>query len=146
MTPVQNAVRINAALLHTCHLLSLLTRYLFVALPFDPNGAKILPNLPFVGTTKFRDKNTLTLTRKHQRAFYTSYALLSHSVAYLAWTQGVEEQDLPGNLYGLIESATLGQKSHLNMRSLGFSLDVNDVVQQVLEDGLEEEGWAIVNA
>jgi hypothetical protein len=131
---------------HTSHLLSLLTRYLYIALPFEPNATKLLPNLPFVGTTKFRDKNALSLTRKHQRAFYTSYALLSHSVAYLAWTQGVEEEDLPGNLYGLIKSSTLGQKSHLNMRSLGFSLDVNDVVQQVLEDGLEEEGWDIINA
>lgn len=145
-TKVQNAIRINASLLHTCHILDLFTRYLFIALPFEPSGGRIKSNLPFVASTKFRDKNTLTLTRKHQRAFYTSYALLLHSVAYLAWTQGIEEGDLATNLYSIAHGRAVGRKSHLGMRSLGFSLDVHDVVEQVLEEsGFEEEGWALVN-
>jgi hypothetical protein len=145
LNPVQDATRINAALQHTCHLLDLLTRYLFIALPFDP-GRRILPNLPFVRTTKYRDKNYLTLSRKNQRNFFASYALLAHSVAYLAWMQGVQEEDLATNLYDLVHSSAR-ERSHLGVRSLGFSLDVNDVVGQVLaECGLEEEGWALVNA
>ena len=150
---------INAALQHTCHLLDLLTRYLFVAIPFEPSvpsdnrKGRILvqPNLPFIHSTKFREKNYLWLGRKNQRAFYTSYALLSHSIAYLAWTQGVEgveQGDIAANLNALVHSPNLGAKSHLGrMRSLGFSLDVNDVVTQVLEDsGLEEEVWALIDA
>jgi hypothetical protein len=60
--------------------------------------------------------------------------------------QGVEEEDLGANLYGLVYAPGVA-KSHLEIKSLGFSLDVNDVVEQVLEEcGLEEEGWALVDA
>jgi hypothetical protein len=148
---VRDATKINAALQHICHLLDLLTRYLFIALPFDPGAdsrrrIQLKPNLPFIRTTKYRDKNLLSLSRKNQRGFYTSYGLLAHSVVYLAWMQGVEEEDLGANLYGLVYAPGVA-KSHLEIKSLGFSLDVNDVVEQVLEEcGLEEEGWALVDA
>ncbi|WVQ94346.1 hypothetical protein IAU59_001425 [Kwoniella sp. CBS 9459] len=165
---------VNAALSHTIHLLSLLTTYLSIALPFIPTpppplekrhiGRPIVKaNTPFVGTTKWRDRHVLWMSstasiaskikstgsggagvnslesysrrsgkpdqgstamamamatstlfsmttnmsssklftaqpsisavieksmNKH-RQFLTSFALLSFSVAYLAWSQGV---------------------------------------------------------
>lgn len=157
---VHDTLIVNAALQHTCHLLDLLTRYLFVALPFEPvlspdarkGRLAMKPNIPFIHTTKFRDKsNTLWFGRKHLAASYTSFALLAHSVAYLAWTQGVdgvEEADITANLVALVQSPLLGEKAHLGrMRSLGFSLDVNDVVGRILEEaGVQgEEGWALVD-
>ncbi|WVF66733.1 hypothetical protein IAT40_001475 [Kwoniella sp. CBS 6097] len=163
------SVNINAALSHTIHLLSLLTTYLSITLPFIPTPPPPLEkrhigrplmraNTPFVGTTKWRDRNVLWMSstasiaskvktsstgsrdsrksikanppqgsmamatstllsmtsnmslqssklfaaqpqpsitavleksmNKH-RQFLTSFALLSFSVAYLAWSQGV---------------------------------------------------------
>lgn len=153
---------INAALKHTLHLLSLLTTYLSISLPFEPTppppfnlphvGRPIMKaNTPFLGTTKWREKwvlwmsstaatlapqeenaserrkrghpkgeassrapsiaqsiadmsifssgvhstttsssGTLAKTLAKHRHFLTAYALLAHSIAYLAWTQGVE--------------------------------------------------------
>lgn len=127
---------INAALVHTVHLLSLLTQYLSIALPFVPTPPPplelphvgrplVVPNLPFINTKKFRDRNVLWMSssapaiaksrkgggvvamkqtqlagvltkswRKH-RATLTSFALLAHSVAYLAFTQGVSGIGIP---------------------------------------------------
>ncbi|KAK8843936.1 hypothetical protein IAR55_006728 [Kwoniella newhampshirensis] len=116
---------INGAISHTVHLLSLITSYLSITLPFIPTPPPpaslrhvgrtlIKANTPFLGTTKWRDKHVLwmsstasipsksrmtnkttmlssTITKsisKH-RQFLTSFALLSFSVAYLAWSQGV---------------------------------------------------------
>jgi hypothetical protein len=72
-------------------------------------------------------------------------------VAYLAWTQGVEERELSANLVAMVDSPQLGLKSHLGpkrMRHLGFSLDVHDVVADVLAQagvGKGEE-WELVEA
>ncbi|KAK4690051.1 hypothetical protein P7C73_g73, partial [Tremellales sp. Uapishka_1] len=105
---------INGALLHTTHLLSLITTYLSITLPFIPVPPPPLElahvgrplmraNIPFLGTTRWRDKPVLWMSStasvkkrtptpksisKH-RQFLTAFALLSHSVAYLAWSQGV---------------------------------------------------------
>ncbi|WVW79679.1 hypothetical protein I302_101648 [Kwoniella bestiolae CBS 10118] len=128
------STHVNAALFHTIHLLALITSYLSINLPFSPTPPPPLEsrhvgrpsmkaNTPFVGTTKWRDKNVLWMsstasvasklktrsslsaskifaqpnisaiiaksTNKH-RQFLTSFALLSFSVAYLAWSQGVQ--------------------------------------------------------
>ncbi len=118
---------INAALVHTVHLLSLLTSYLSLALPFEPLwlsgehiGRPVMgPNVPFLGTKKFREKKhilwmsssapALARSRKggfavlkgsalaavlarsasKHRGTLTAFALLADSVAYLAYTQGV---------------------------------------------------------
>lgn len=147
---------------HTLQLLDLFTRYLHVSLPFEPETKKrllMVPNLPFINTTKYRDKTLyLHLSRsqssgqKSYRSFITSYALLSHAIAYLAWTQGAaEERDIGGNLVNLVDSPSLGYKSHLGpkrMRSLAFSLDVHDVVAQVLaEAGInDKDEWELIDA
>ena len=115
---VYTSIDINAAIGHTLHLLSLITRYLALSLPFTPSYPAlsfvgrpgIRPNLPFVATTKYREKNMLWMSstayvgklrgegigsvssksiNKH-RLFLASYALLAHSIAYLAFSQGVE--------------------------------------------------------
>ncbi|WRT65389.1 uncharacterized protein IL334_002332 [Kwoniella shivajii] len=128
-----SSTHINAALLHSIHLLALITAYLSVTLPFTPTspppyesrhiGRQVMKaNTPFVSTTKWRDKNVLWMSStasiaskiksrkslsasklfsqpnisaiiaksmtKH-RQFLTSFAVLSFSVAYLAWSQGV---------------------------------------------------------
>ncbi|OCF34530.1 hypothetical protein I317_03632 [Kwoniella heveanensis CBS 569] len=67
------SVSINAALSHTVHLLSLLTTYLSITLPFLPTpppplekrhiGRPIMKaNTPFVGTTKWRDRHVLWMS------------------------------------------------------------------------------------
>lgn len=133
LTPDYTSLNINAALVHTIHLLSLMTRYLSIALPFTPTpptelphvGRPIMvPNLPFLGTTKWRDKSYVlwmsstasvagkafsakdkykdnpagrqaaisTVVAKSStkhRLTLTAFGLLAHSVAYLAFTQGV---------------------------------------------------------
>jgi hypothetical protein len=77
---------------------------------------------------------------------------LSHSIAYLAWTQGAaEERDIGGNLVNLVDSPSLGFKSHLGpkrMRNMAFSLDVHDVVAQVLaEAGIsDKDEWELIDA
>lgn len=137
--------------MHTLHLLSLLTTYLSVSLPFEPTpppplnlphvGRPLMKaSTPFLGTTRWREKwvlwmsstaasleakkksrikaespsiaqsignlsifqshetsptsqlssNTLAKTLAKHRHFLTAFALLSHSIAYLAWTQGVD--------------------------------------------------------
>nr|XP_031859084.1 uncharacterized protein CI109_005434 [Kwoniella shandongensis]KAA5526156.1 hypothetical protein CI109_005434 [Kwoniella shandongensis] len=122
---------INGAISHTIHLLSLITSYLSITLPFVPTPPPPLSlphvgrtlvkaNTPFLGTTKWRDKhvlwmsstasiptkirgrdysskvtqpaaaaNIITKSMTKHRQFLTSFALLSFSVAYLAWSQGV---------------------------------------------------------
>lgn len=92
--------------------------------------------------------------------FLTSYALLCHSVAYLAWTQGVEgigiqdvEVKTPATsllalLFATARSSRLGIRSHesSSLNHLGFGLDVSNVVSAVLDaDGSwEESEWDMV--
>ncbi|KAL7419869.1 hypothetical protein Q5752_005785 [Cryptotrichosporon argae] len=150
---LHSSLQINAALTHTIHLVSLLTSYLGLALPFLPHyptrthiGRPLVsPNLPFVSTTKFRDRHVLWMSStasvakrksasttgsnlrssvlgglgsfaaapapapqpavidkarasKH-RDTLVAFALFAHSIAYLAWSQGV-----PG--IGIEEDAT----------------------------------------
>nr|XP_019012363.1 uncharacterized protein I206_03210 [Kwoniella pini CBS 10737]OCF51144.1 hypothetical protein I206_03210 [Kwoniella pini CBS 10737] len=128
------STHINAAISHVIHLLTLVTSYLSITLPFTPIpqppfeskhiGRPLMKaNTPFVSTTKWRDKNVLWMSStasvvskgksrnslsaskilpqsnmsallansiaKH-RQFLTSFALLSYSVSYLAWSQGVQ--------------------------------------------------------
>ncbi|WVQ77794.1 hypothetical protein IAR50_007484 [Cryptococcus sp. DSM 104548] len=70
---LHSSYNINAALLHTIHLLSLITSYLAIDLPFLPlpppplekphiGRPLIKPNLPFVSTTKWRDKHVLWMS------------------------------------------------------------------------------------
>ncbi|RXK35678.1 hypothetical protein M231_07051 [Tremella mesenterica] len=189
---------INAALVHTVHLLSLLTSYLSIALPYIPTTSKphlgrpvMKPNLPFVATTKYRDRNVLWMSStahkidsskalaKHHN-FLTAFALLAHSVAYLAWSQGVEgigvspgivdsdDDETPASsailipatnilqlIHELADSPQLGLKSHepgtVQMRHLGFGLDVSRVVRSVLRSeerysGHLSEGWDMVDS
>ncbi|WVQ63044.1 uncharacterized protein L199_001195 [Kwoniella botswanensis] len=119
--------------------LSLITSYLSITLPFTPTPPPpfesrhigrptMKANTPFVGTTKWRDKNVLWMSstasiasklksrsslsaskvfaqpnisgiiaksmNKH-RQFLTSFALFSFSVAYMAWSQGVQGIGIP---------------------------------------------------
>lgn len=111
---------VNAIMLHITHLLKLMTRYLSISIPFQPTfedrehvgRPNMLPSLPFLSTTKWRDKHLLWMSskayisKKHvgnkqekaqivlksykkHKNFLESFALLCHSVAYLAFTQGV---------------------------------------------------------
>lgn len=180
---------INGVLLHVVDLVILLSQYLAVTLPYTPTFAGlrdvgdpiIRANPPFNSGVEYRDNFVLRMSstalastkkrhinsaRNKHRAFLTAYALLAHSVAYLAWSQGVtgigvpqreatddldftEEAVAPADtqvsipvtnilqtLHALIGSALLGRKSHLpgvqQMRDLGFSLDVRQVVTWVL--------------
>lgn len=134
---------INAALVHTVHLLSLLTGYLSISLPFVPlwppplelphvGRPVMVPNLPLVNTKKYREKHPLWMSstapaiaksrkggyvplkgsalasvisrsyHKHRNTL-TAFALLAHSVAYLAYTQGVGGIGIP-NRYAERES------------------------------------------
>jgi len=137
----------------------------------------IRANLPFLNTTKYRDKVVLWMsstvtkrdlrsTQKH-RQFLTAFGLFAHSIAYLAWSQGVDgigivlEERVPEIkisatavlqlLAEMSRSPKLGERAHepgtALLSHLGFSLDVNNVVEAVLrheEDG--EQGWDIVDA
>ena len=166
---------VNASLAHIIHLLSLVARYLSITLPFTPAwmfkthvGRPIIrANIPFLSTTKYREKTVLWMSstssriskdaraaQKH-RVFLTSYALLCHSVAYLAWSQGIEgvgvEQGAEISPLALIQalscSPKLGQRAHEPgtslLNHLGFSLDVHQVVAHFL--GPEDDhGWDIV--
>lgn len=194
LTAVHPSAATNAALVHTIHLLSLLTSYLSLALPFEPLwpsgthiGRPVMgPNVPLLATKKFREKKhilwmsstapALARSRKggfavlkgsalaavlarswaKHRGTLTAFALLAHSIAYLAYTQGVggigiadasEEDVAEGvlvsatNVLELIaltaESSDLGVRAHepgttQTMRHLGFGLDVNKVVESVL--------------
>lgn len=135
---------INAALVHTIHLLSLLTGYLSISLPFVPlwppplelahvGRPVMVPNIPLVNTKKYREKHTLwmsttapaiaksrkggfvplkgsALTNVISRSYHkhrntlTAFALLAHSVAYLAYTQGVGGIGIPNSYAGQRES------------------------------------------
>lgn len=181
--------------MNTIHLLSLLTSYLSIALPFEPiwpSGVHIgrpvlAPNVPLLATKKFRQKKhvlwmsstapALARSRKggyallkgsalaavlarsgsKHRSTLTAFALLAHSISYLAYTQGVggigiadaSEDDMTEgvlvsatDVLELIaltaESSDLGVRAHepgttQTMRHLGFGLDVNKVVESVLE-------------
>lgn len=156
--------------MHTIHLVSLVTRYLSVALPFyiptlHVGRPVIKPNLPLVGTTRFRDKNVLWMSSKSKtsrnkyKQFLTSFGLLAHSVAYLAYTQGVSDIGLsndainPGAilllLYELADSPGLGSYTHepgggAIGRHLLFGLDVNKVVASILPDEDGSEEWDLV--
>ena len=178
-------VDINAAMVHLIQLVNLLTRYLSITLPFTPWFPGIAhvvrpvlrANQPFLNTTRHRDKAVLWMsstiskrdsksTQKH-RQFLTAFALFAHSVAYLAWSQGVDgicvesEQSVSAVrvsatsvlqlLSELCQSPRLGQRAHepgtTLLAHLGFSLDVNHVVDAVLrheEDA--EQGWDLVDA
>jgi hypothetical protein len=112
---VYRSVRINAAICHTAHLLSLITRYLAIAIPFYPHqptphiGRPVMrANAPLVSTTRFHDEPMLWMSSiaradtsdkpksqiKHRR-FLTAFGLLAHSVGYLAHTQGVIGVGIP---------------------------------------------------
>lgn len=126
---VHPSMSINAAFMHTIHLLALLTRYLSIEVPFEPTPQAPLElvhvgrpamkaNVPFLSTSKWREKHVLWMSStaslagqlkktsnsaarqaavagilaksyKKHRASLTAFALLAHSVAYLAYTQGV---------------------------------------------------------
>jgi hypothetical protein len=179
--------RTNAAILHALHLASLVTRYLSISLPFEPlfldaahvGRPLIKPNLPFINTNKFREKQVLWLSSTYRRTdpkavakyrqYLVAFALLSHSVAYLAWSQGVQgigiysgetessssdEGQLSSSavivpatsvlrlISAMSESPELGQRSHEppgDLRHLGFSLDVTKVVAAVLATGEPQE-------
>ncbi len=167
-----SSATLNAALSHTVHLLSLLTSYLSLTLPYIPTyptlphvgRPSLRANAPLVATTKFRDKHILWMSSKTTPSkliqFLTSYALLCHSVAYLAWTQGVEgigiqdvEVKTPATsllalLFATARSSRLGIRSHESgsLNHLGFGLDVSNVVSAVLDaDGSwEESEWDMV--
>jgi hypothetical protein len=115
LTSVYRSVRINAAICHTAHLLSLITRYLAIALPFYPYqptmhiGRPVMrANSPLVGTTRFHDEPMLWMSsiaradtsdkpksQIKQRRFLTAFGLLAHSVGYLAHSQGVIGLGIP---------------------------------------------------
>lgn len=117
---LEPSLHINAIVLHIIHLLSLMTRYLSISIPFTPSFSErehvgrphMVANLPFLSTTKWREKHLLWMSskayisKKHigskpekaqivlksykkHKLFLESFALLCHSVAYLAFTQGV---------------------------------------------------------
>lgn len=173
-----SSVEINAALSHTIHLLTLVTRYLGLALPFVPTYSRphvgrpsMRPNQPFTSTTKFREKNVLWMSSTRQtikhRHFLTAFALLAHSVAYLAWSQGVRGVGMSGDeadssasegeasastvliratsllelICAVADSPKLGEQSHEpgELRHLGFGLDVTKVVSTVL--AAEDAHW-----
>jgi hypothetical protein len=126
--------------------------YLSIELPYLPFGRTITPNTPHVNTTAFRQASLWfsKKTAKH-RAFLTAFALLCHSIAYLAYTQGVSgivPTSILELLVALSESPTLGVRSHApgtnQIRHLGFSLDVKEVVASVLRDSPAESEWDIV--
>jgi hypothetical protein len=165
LTLDQPSAMINAALMHSIHLVTLITRYLSVALPFVPAtvvphvGRPVMkPNVPFVGTTRFRDRHMLWMSsrpaaasarfRTKHRHFLTSFGLFAHSIAYLAHTQGVPNIGLfdgaisPSEVLRLLHeisiSPGLGHFSHepgsVNTSPhLLFGLDVNKVVEAVLQ-------------
>ena len=113
--PVHRSNRINAALGHTIHLLSLIIRYLSVAIPFYPYqptphiGRPIVKaNAPFVSTTRFQDNPVLWMSstarsdtadkpksQMKQRRFLTAFGLLAHSIGYLAHSQGTAGVGIP---------------------------------------------------
>lgn len=115
LTVVYRSVRINAAICHAAHLLSLITRYLAVGFPFYPHQAiphigrpVMRANSPLVGTTRFHDEPMLWMSsiaradtsdkpksQIKQRRFLTAFGLLAHSVGYLAHTQGVSGVGIP---------------------------------------------------
>ncbi len=166
------SVSINAALLHVIHLLSLIISYLSIALPYTPTfptlahiGRPTLrANVPFVPTTKYRDKHVLWMSSKRNASkhaqFLTAYGLLSYSVAYLAWSQGVEgigvhdeNVKVPATsvlrlMQAIAASPSLGVRSHEpgSLNHLGSGLDVTKVVKAVLDaDGWwDESDWDII--
>ena len=112
---VHRSNRINAALGHAIHLLSLVIRYLGVAVPFYPYqttmhiGRPVMKaNVPFVSTTRFHDDPILWMSsiarpdtadkpksQVKQRRFLTAFGLLAHSIGYLAHTQGTIGVGIP---------------------------------------------------
>lgn len=181
LTPERSHVEINAAIGHTVHLFLLILRYLSITPPFVVSYPRqthvgrpfLRANTPLLNTTKFREKAILWMSSTAQkrdsraslkhRHFLTAFALLSHSIAYLAWTQGVEGVgvgtiDVGVSATAVLEllqriahSPTLGMRSHepgtATLGHLGFSLDVNAVVDYVTRDEDEvEHGWDIVHA
>lgn len=89
-----------------------------MSLPYNPNypmkphiGDPVLSaNPPFNPTTEHRDSPSLRMSstatasnkrrstpsaKSKHRSFLTAFALLAHSVAYLAWSQGVEGIGIP---------------------------------------------------
>jgi hypothetical protein len=104
--------------------------------------------------------------QKH-RQFLAAFGLFAHSLAYLAWSQGVDgigvatEHSLSEIkvsatavlqlLFELARSPKLGERAHepgtTLLGHLGFSLDVAHVVDAVLRHEEEgETGWDIVDA
>jgi hypothetical protein len=158
----------------------MLTRYHSVTLPFLPTFPRlphvgrpvIRANTPFLNTTKYRDKHVLWMSSTagrddHKalakfRQFLSAFALLAHSVAYLAWSQGVEgigiEEEtgarvrVPATsvlrlLAELARSDRLGSRSHEPgtnlLNHLGYSLDVGKVLEAVIGPE-DDQGWDIV--
>jgi hypothetical protein len=169
--------------LHVIHLLSLLTVYLSIALPYTPffpdlnhvGRPSLRANSPYLNTAKYRDKHVLWMpsstkserSRLKYRNFMVAYGLLCHSLAYLAWSQGVEGIGVRGEgvedndvlisateplrlLKALGESERLGERFHGpggSLRHLGFSLDVTRVVGALVADEADlGEDWDMVNA
>ena len=184
---------INAAIGHILNLVALLVRYLSIALPFVPEFPKrmfvgrpiIKENSPFLNTTKYRDAYALWMSstankddaksRGKYRSFLQAFALLSQSISYLAWTQGVQGvglDDVDGAdrkpkdvkilatsllrlLRAMADSSGLGMRAHEPgfgaLAHLGFSLDVVQVVSstldtEVTEDVDHSEDWDIVES
>lgn len=125
--------------------------------------------MPFLNTTKFRDRYVLWLSNSRQgakanekyRHFLTAFALFAHSIGYLAWSQGVEGigVDGPGvrisvtSILQLLDETTravhLGVRAHEPgtslLNHLGFSLNVLQVVESVTGPE-EDQGWDMVDA
>ncbi|ORX36443.1 UV radiation resistance protein and autophagy-related subunit 14-domain-containing protein [Kockovaella imperatae] len=109
----QPSFMMNAAISHVIHLLRMLSIYLSIALPFQPDYPKhfhvgrpiIRANLPFLQTSKYREAYPLWISstawktdlksRAKHRNFLQTFGLLAHSVSYLAWSQGVQGIGIP---------------------------------------------------
>ena len=177
------SVFINAAISHVCHLVNTLTRYLSIALPFYPDypglfhvgRPRMVPNPPFLPTSTYLDDYPLWMSstawksdvksRIKHRGFLQALGLLAHSIAYMAWTQGVEGIGIPAesvdipvtSLLRLLDvtarSPLLGVRAHEPgtgpLPHLGFGLDVSQVVAWTASvEGDEDdqaEDWDVVD-
>ena len=166
------------------HLLHLLTSYLSLTLPYLPVFPKLdhvgrpllRANSPFLHTSRYVSKYTLwrsasdpdrdDKSRAKYRNFLAAFGLLAHSVAYLAWSQGVEhigvplvEDEDPSRastpsikpavaILRLLDEAShslgLGRRSHEPgtdfVSHLGFSLDPARVVGSAVAGEVNDDG------
>ncbi|RUS23878.1 UV radiation resistance protein and autophagy-related subunit 14-domain-containing protein [Jimgerdemannia flammicorona] len=129
---------LNAAIGHVVHLLSLLTQYLGVKLPYAIVNRGVYSFAREVLYKKRTDKQPLFLDEQNGKAFTIGLAMLNYDIAYLCQTQGV---DVPlncvantlQNLLACCQSLNLGRYSHNATYALvpdqSFSLDFMQVVR-----------------